>query len=97
MAADTIITTKKQGRFDEGQSVLFYCLKCQTNRRDTIIEWDDHVKEECGVCGIWSEGDQDVSWLIYQGLLALQHRGPVSYTHLRAHETRRNIVVRYVL
>lgn len=40
--------------------------------------YDDHVKEECGVFGIWAEGDKDVSQTIYQGLLALQHRGQES-------------------
>lgn len=38
----------------------------------------DHVKEECGVFGIWGGEDKNVSYLIYQGLLALQHRGQES-------------------
>lgn len=40
--------------------------------------FDDHVREECGVFGIWGAGEKDVSWIIYQGLLALQHRGQES-------------------
>lgn len=39
---------------------------------------DDHVKEECGVFGIWGGADKDVAYNIYQGLLALQHRGQES-------------------
>ncbi len=42
------------------------------------MQYDDHVKEECGVFGIWAEGDKNVSQTIYQGLLALQHRGQES-------------------
>lgn len=41
-------------------------------------EYDDHVREECGVFGIWGGGSKDVAWTIYQGLLALQHRGQES-------------------
>ena len=40
------------------------------------------LKEECGVFGI--SDNQDASTLSTLGLHALQ---PVSYTHLRAHET----------
>lgn len=43
-----------------------------------MFEHDDHVREECGVFGIWSAGDKSVSQTIYQGLLALQHRGQES-------------------
>ncbi|MDO5127415.1 MAG: amidophosphoribosyltransferase [Eubacteriales bacterium] len=39
---------------------------------------DDHVKEECGVFGIWNLGNESVAHTIYQGLLALQHRGQES-------------------
>ncbi len=38
----------------------------------------DHVKEECGVFGIWGSKTSDVAHTIYQGLLALQHRGQES-------------------
>lgn len=38
----------------------------------------DDVKEECGVFGIWNAGSFNVSEIIYQGLLALQHRGQES-------------------
>lgn len=39
---------------------------------------DDQLHEECGVFGIWGGGDKDVARTIYQGLLALQHRGQES-------------------
>ncbi len=39
---------------------------------------DDHVREECGVFGVWQEEHQNVAHTIYQGLLALQHRGQES-------------------
>jgi len=38
----------------------------------------DKLHEECGVFGIWSKDDNQVSEVIYQGLLALQHRGQES-------------------
>ena len=43
---------------------------------------EDKLHEECGVFGIF--GSPDASTLTALGLHALQ---PVSYTHLRAHET----------
>lgn len=36
---------------------------------------DDKLHEECGVFGVWNEGEQEASHSIYCGLLALQHRG----------------------
>lgn len=43
------------------------------------FDWtdEDKLKEECGVMGIYSQG-QDVSRMIYYGLYALQHRGQES-------------------
>ena len=38
----------------------------------------DKLHEECGVFGIWSNDDKDAAWIVYQGLLALQHRGQES-------------------
>ncbi|MGX8704576.1 MAG: amidophosphoribosyltransferase, partial [bacterium] len=38
----------------------------------------DHVHEECGVFGMYSFSDRQVSADIYNGLLALQHRGQES-------------------
>lgn len=38
----------------------------------------DKVHEECGVFGIWSEGDVKAAQAIYYGLTALQHRGQES-------------------
>lgn len=38
----------------------------------------DHVQEECGVFGVWATEGKNVSYQIYQGLLALQHRGQES-------------------
>lgn len=39
---------------------------------------NDHVHEECGVFGIWEPENKNVAYSIYQGLLALQHRGQES-------------------
>jgi amidophosphoribosyltransferase len=39
---------------------------------------DDKLKEECGVFGIYSTDNLDVSTLTYYGLYALQHRGQES-------------------
>ena len=38
---------------------------------------EDKLKEECGVMGVYSKG-QNVSHMIYYGLYALQHRGQES-------------------
>lgn len=38
----------------------------------------NHIKEECGVFGIYSETRQDVAQMTYYGLYALQHRGQES-------------------
>ncbi len=35
----------------------------------------DKPREECGVFGIYSPAPQDLAWLTYLGLFALQHRG----------------------
>ncbi len=43
-----------------------------------MLDFDDHVSEECGVFGIWGPGEDHVAQTIYQGLLALQHRGQES-------------------
>ncbi|MDD6102464.1 MAG: amidophosphoribosyltransferase [Clostridiales bacterium] len=43
-----------------------------------MINHDDHVREECGVFGVWSKQTDDVARIIYQGLLSLQHRGQES-------------------
>ncbi len=43
-----------------------------------MVYCDDHVHEECGVFGIWSDKEDSVSQIIYQGLLSLQHRGQES-------------------
>ena len=37
--------------------------------------YDEKLKEECGVFGIWDSQRQDVARDIYYGLLSLQHRG----------------------
>ncbi len=39
---------------------------------------EDKLHEECGVFGIWEPERKDVAYSIYQGLLALQHRGQES-------------------
>ena len=43
---------------------------------------DDKPHEECGVFGAYDPAGNDVAPAISYGLFALQHRGPVSYTHL---------------
>lgn len=43
-----------------------------------MFDYDDKPKEECGVFGIWAAGGNQVAQTIYQGLLALQHRGQES-------------------
>ncbi|MDO4976249.1 MAG: amidophosphoribosyltransferase [Eubacteriales bacterium] len=40
--------------------------------------YDEKPKEECGVFGIWSSGNQSISKMLYYGLIALQHRGQES-------------------
>ncbi len=39
---------------------------------------DDHVHEECGVFGVYSLSGEQVAMDIYDGLIALQHRGQES-------------------
>ena len=39
---------------------------------------EDKFKDECGVFGIYTQGDVDVAALTYYGLYALQHRGQES-------------------
>lgn len=43
-----------------------------------VMDQLDKLKEECGVFGIYSNGHQDISKLIYFGLITLQHRGQES-------------------
>lgn len=43
-----------------------------------FIEDIDKMEEECGVFGIYSNGELDVSSITYYGLYALQHRGQES-------------------
>jgi len=54
----------------------------------------DHLKEECGIIGIWAPGE-DVSRICYFGLFALQHRGQEGAgiatsdgEHLRYHKNK---------
>ncbi len=42
-----------------------------------LSERPDHMEEECGVFGVWADGE-DVARLTYFGLHALQHRGQES-------------------
>ena len=39
---------------------------------------NDKLHEECGVFGIWSSNTNNISYSIYLGLMALQHRGQES-------------------
>ena len=41
-------------------------------------DWEDSVKEECGVFGVWGTSEESVARKIYTGLLSLQHRGQES-------------------
>ncbi|HOM43683.1 MAG TPA: amidophosphoribosyltransferase, partial [Bacillota bacterium] len=38
----------------------------------------DKLKEECGIIGIYDEGNMEIESLTYYGLIALQHRGQES-------------------
>lgn len=40
--------------------------------------WDDKLKEECGVFGVYNVNEFDTARLTYYGLFALQHRGQES-------------------
>ncbi len=48
------------------------------NMIHTQLETDDHLKEECGVFGMYDFDGNDVATSIYYGLFALQHRGQES-------------------
>ncbi|KIR03533.1 Amidophosphoribosyltransferase [Lachnospiraceae bacterium TWA4] len=54
--------------------------KCEKYMDEEYIdeESEEHIHEECGVFGIWSMEGKEVAHTIYQGLLALQHRGQES-------------------
>ncbi|MFD3155294.1 amidophosphoribosyltransferase [Haloimpatiens sp. FM7330] len=56
--------------------------RCKIECNSKIV--DDKLKEECGVFGIFSREELDVSTITYYGLYALQHRGQesagISYT-----------------
>ncbi len=39
------------------------------------MRWEDKIKEECGVFGIWDKERKDVAGDVYYGLVSLQHRG----------------------
>ncbi|MDD6657100.1 MAG: amidophosphoribosyltransferase [Lachnospiraceae bacterium] len=41
-------------------------------------QYDEHIKEECGVFGMYDFDGNDVATSIYYGLFALQHRGQES-------------------
>ena len=41
-------------------------------------ELPDKMEEECGVFGVYSEGNSEIGHMTYLGLLALQHRGQES-------------------
>lgn len=40
--------------------------------------WDEKLKEECGVFGVYNTNDHETSKITYYGLFALQHRGQES-------------------
>ncbi|RKD29038.1 amidophosphoribosyltransferase [Thermohalobacter berrensis] len=42
------------------------------------LPFDDKLKEECGVMGVYSKDEESVSKLVYYGLYSLQHRGQES-------------------
>ncbi len=43
-----------------------------------MIVKNDSIHEECGVFGIWSPNTDNISYSMYLGLMALQHRGQES-------------------
>ncbi len=43
-----------------------------------MIVKNDSIHEECGVFGIWSPNTNNISYSMYLGLMALQHRGQES-------------------
>ena len=49
-----------------------------TEQIHTLEEENDHLKEECGVFGMYDFDGNDVATSIYYGLFALQHRGQES-------------------
>ena len=42
------------------------------------IRAEHHLREECGVFGVFSARRRDLASLVYYGLFALQHRGQES-------------------
>lgn len=50
---------------------------CHRDDEWILSERPDHMEEECGVFGVWADGE-DVARLTYFGLHALQHRGQES-------------------
>lgn len=61
------------------------------NRDKFIMEkelFNDKFKEECGVFGIYSKSNIDVSAITYYGLYALQHRGQESAGIVVSNENR---------
>jgi len=60
---------------------IFSDKKCRHNCNSDFEYFDayeDKLKEECGVFGIYNNDDYDVARLTYYGLYALQHRGQES-------------------
>ncbi len=49
-----------------------------TEQIHTLEEENDHLREECGVFGMYDFDGNDVATSIYYGLFALQHRGQES-------------------
>ncbi len=49
-----------------------------TEKIHTLEEENDHLREECGVFGMYDFDGNDVATSIYYGLFALQHRGQES-------------------
>ena len=45
---------------------------------DSMYSKKDKMEEECGVFGIYSKNNKNVSIMTYYGLFALQHRGQES-------------------
>ncbi len=43
-----------------------------------VVPKEHHIREECGVFGVFSKEPADVASLAYYGLFALQHRGQES-------------------
>src|SRR5450756_2713249 len=81
--------------FDVGGSASYLSVK----QEDDLKAWvGAALPRSTRQIGAWIEKEFGLVYAGRSGLIALLHRlGPVSYTHLRAHETRHDLVCRLLL